>query len=361
MKTERKTKERVYVCHTFYNIYVTLLKEFHQPIDQQGKADLVISTISTDFTGVKERIEATGVFANVYLLDEKKEGFFPQLAKYRKTYHNVVKHLVNRILFTKKFPKLLAPYMTVDFGQYKEVNVYCDSDPIGYYLNANHIYYHAIEDGLDCLKYLDGAHYDNRGNFKLKALLSKWNLIFIQNGYGKYCLDMEVNDFSCLRRLGPNYKEVPRRPMEKGLTSEQKKMMLQAFIPDADALMERLTEKAKEDCVLFLTQPHPQEEEARLGVCAEVIRDYCQGCHVVIKPHPRDLIDYQAHFENCTVIKGKFPVEVLNFMEGIHFKKAISIITTAIDTIEFAEEKILIGEEIWDKYEDPAKHNWRTV
>ena len=32
----------------------------------------------------------------------------------------------------------------------------------------------------------------------MKALLASWNLIFIQNGWGKYCIDMEVNDISVL-------------------------------------------------------------------------------------------------------------------------------------------------------------------
>ena len=353
--------DRIYVCHTFYNVYVTLLKEFNLPKEQQGKADIALSMISTDFSGLKERLEQSGVFQKVYLLDEKKDGFFPELAKYKQDYGNIVKHLVNRIIYTKKLGKLEEPYMTIDFKKYKDVYVYCDSDPIGYYLSYKHIYYHAMEDGLDCLKYLDGAHYDNRGHFKLKAFLASLNIIFIQNGYGKYCLDMEINDLSCLRHTCPKYKVVPRKPLELSLNSEQKLSMLRIFMENADAFLKELGEKATGDCILFLTQPHPQDEEARKQICHDIIRDYCQGCHVVIKPHPRDLLDYELLRPDCTVIKGKFPVEVLNFLEGVHFKKVISIATTALDTIDFADEKINLGDSFWDKYEDPEKHNWRTV
>lgn len=354
-------KERIYVCHTFYNIYVTLLKEFALPAEQQGQADIALSTISSDLSVLKGRLEKSGVFAHVYLLDEKKDSFFPELAKYKKSYHNILRHLYNRILYTKKLGRREAPYMTIPFEQYQDVYVYCDSDPIGYYLNYKHICYHALEDGLDCLKYLDGAHYDNRGHFKLKAFLSSLNIIFIQNGYGRYCLDMEVNDLSCLRHIGPNYKVVPRKPLEQGLTGEQKRTMLEIFMEDGERFVQELGEKAKGDCILFLTQPHPQSEEARKQICHDIIRDYCQGAHVIIKPHPRDLIDYGALRPDCTVIRGKFPVEVLNFLEGVHFKKVISIATTALDTIDFADEKINLGDTFWDQYEDPEKHNWRTV
>ena len=45
----------------------------------------------------------------------------------------------------------------VNLKEYKDIYVYCDSDPIGYYLNQNHIRYHAVEDGLNCLKNFDAA------------------------------------------------------------------------------------------------------------------------------------------------------------------------------------------------------------
>lgn len=235
--------KRIYVCHTFYNVYVSLLKEFNLPEGEQGKADIALSTMSTDFSGLQERLASSGVFGRIYLLEEKRDSYFPELAKYKRSYHNIVRHLYNRIVYTKKLGKLEEAYMTVDFRQYDDIYVYCDSDPIGYYLNYKHIYYHVMEDGLDCLKYLDGAHYDNRGHFKLKAFLSSLNVIFIQNGYGKYCLDMEINDLSCLRHTCPKYKVVPRKPLELALDSGQKRKMLHIFMEDADAFLQELGEK----------------------------------------------------------------------------------------------------------------------
>ena len=93
--------------------------------------------------------------------------------------------------------------MPVDLKKYRDIYVFCDSDPIGYHLNYKKIRYHALEDGLDCICYYDTARYDNRGHFKLKAFLASLNLIFIQNGYSKYCIDMELTTppFCSIRAL----------------------------------------------------------------------------------------------------------------------------------------------------------------
>ncbi len=353
--------DRIYVCHTFYNVYVTLLKECNRPVEEQGKADIALSTMSTDFGNLKEQLEACGMFRKVHVLVEKKDSDFPELAKYKKSHNNVVRHMINRIILTKKLPKKMEPFITIDFKQYKDIYVYCDWDPIGWYLSYKHIYYHAVEDGLDCLKHLDGARYENRGHFEIKALLAKWNIIFMQNGYGKYCIDMEINDRSVLKYDMEKYVEVPRKPLELALKPEQKKMILKVFMPDAEQFMEELGNKAKDgNCMLFLSQPHPKNLEARIRACRDIIRDYAKGCHVVIKPHPRDVVDYTKEFPECTVIRGKFPIEVFNFIEGVKFKLAISIVTTALDTIDFAEEKINLGASFWDAYEDKALHDFNV-
>ena len=175
-------KERIYVCHTFYHVYVSLLKEFALPKEKQGGATIVLSKMSNDFGNLKDRLKKSGVFEETIEFDEKRYTFFPELSKYKENKHNFLLNLINRMIFTKKFAKLQEAYVPVDFSAYKDIYVYCDSDPIGYYLNYKKIKYHAVEDGLNSLVHVDAARYDNRGNFGIKAFLAKHNLLFIQNG-----------------------------------------------------------------------------------------------------------------------------------------------------------------------------------
>ena len=358
----RKTKSRIYVCHTFYHVYVAVLKEMKLVRETSKtmyqKADIALSSVSTDFEHLGDRLTKTGIFQNVIALDEKREDFFPELAKYRKNYKNILKHMINRMIFTKKLAKCEAPYMeVVDFAAYEDIYVFCDSDPIGYYLNYRHLYYHAVEDGLDCLKNLDDAYVANHGHFRLKTWFSRHNLIFIMNGWGKYCLDMEINDRSVVPTDCPRFVEVPRKPLERTLTPEQKKQMIQAFIEDADALMQQLKPSQEgEAFACFLTEPHPVDIEARKRVCLDVLAKYCQGYRVLIKPHPRDTVDYEALCPDAVVLRGRLPVEVLNFFEGLHIKRAVSIVTTAMNNMDFVEEKLNLGASFWDAYEDPEKH-----
>ena len=151
-------KERIYVCHTYYHVYVTFLKELKLLDGREpgsggcGRATLLLSSLSNNFENLKERVESTGLFEAVIPFDEKRVDFFPQLAKWKKGTGGFLGNLLYRIRFTRLYAKLEADYIPVNFKEYGDVYVYCDSDPIGFYLNQNRIPYHALEDGLNCLK-----------------------------------------------------------------------------------------------------------------------------------------------------------------------------------------------------------------
>ena len=349
-------KERIYVCHTYYHVYVTFLKELNLPKEKRGQATLVLSSLSIDFENLKKRVEKTGLFEAVVEFDEKRDDFFPELKKYRQDSGSLVKNMWNRILFTKKFAKALEPYMPVDFKEYKDVYVYCDSDPIGYYLNKKRIKYHALEDGLNCLKNYDSARYDNRGHFEFKAFMSeKLNLIFIQNGYGKYCIDMEVNDISLLKYPYKKYIEQSRQELVEHLTQEDKDIILQAFIRDMDRLKAQLEESSKVgDKILILTDPLCTLE-IREKIFRDIIELYEPEGTIFIKPHPRDGLDYRKLFAEYPQFDATVPMEMLNFFPGIRFKKVVAVLTE-IKAIQFADEVVRLGEDFMDKYEDPLVH-----
>lgn len=349
-------RERVYVCHTYYHVYVTFLKELNLPIEKRGQADLILSKMSTDFETLKTRIESVGVFQEIIEFDEKSEEFFPQLLKYRQDTKNILKNMKQRIRFTKEFAKLEEPYIPVDFREYKEIYVYCDSDPIGYYLNQNKIKYHALEDGLNCLKNYDAARYDNRGHFKLKAFLStKLNLIFIQNGYGKYCMDMEVNDIGAIKYSCPKYIEAPRQSLVDALGEEEKQILLRAFIRDIDMLKKQIEECGKaEKKILILTEPLCTLE-VRERIFRDIINMYEKEGTVFLKPHPRDMLDYHKCFPKLLQFDAAMPMELLQFFKGLHFSKVVGVLTE-MKGILYADETVRLGPDFMDQYEDAHIH-----
>lgn len=349
-------KDRIYVCHTFYHVYVTMLKELALPKEKQGKATLVLSKMSNNFEGMKARIDKTGYFEAVVEFDEKKDSFFPELAKYKEDKGNIVSNMLSRIRYTRKFAKLQEAYMPLDFKEYKDIYVYCDADPIGIYLNQKHIRYHALEDGLNSVAHIDHAHFDNRSHFKMKAFFSKvLNLIFIQNGYGKYCIDMEVNDISAIEIPCKYYVEVNRKALTDRLTREDKDLLSQIFIRDMDALRRKMEEGKKyEKKVLILTEPLCTMD-VREQIFRDIIALYEKEAQVFIKPHPRDELDYATIFADYPQFEGSMPMEMLNFFDDLCFDKVIGVLTE-LKAVTFAKETVRLGPDFMDKYEDPAIH-----
>lgn len=350
----RKVNKRIYICHTFYHVYIACLKELNLSTGERGRADLLLSTMSNDFGNLQERAQKSGLFGLVLPYEEKEEAYFPQLAKYHKDRGNLLLNMIARIRYTKMFGRLQAPFVPVDLKKYEDIYVFCDSDPIGYYLNAYKIPYHAVEDGLDCIRYYDTARYDNRGHFELKAWMAARNLIFIQNGYSKYCIDMEVNNIACLPYPCKKYIEKPREELTENLTDADKKILVSLFMENYDTLEMQLQKCNGAKKALVLTEPLCSLD-VREQIFRDIIEGYCQDCTVIMKPHPRDVLDYKALFPEQIVIEGKFPMEVLNYIPGVTFEKVVSVFTVP-DAIKFAGEVVFLGEDFMDKYEAPEIH-----
>ena len=345
------------MCHTYYHVYVACLKELALPAAKRGIATLVLSTMSNDFGNLRERAMRCPLFEETVLFEEKADTFFPELQKYHTDRGNLFLNMLSRMKYTKMLGRLEKPYVPVNFRQYRDVYVFCDSDPIGYYLNYEKIPYHALEDGLNCIQYYDTARYDNRGHFELKAWMAAHNLIFIQNGYSRYCLDMEINDRSVVPYPCDKYIEAPRAKLVERLTEEDKDILIRLFIEDLEELLGQLACGAK-DKILVLSEPLC-DLTVRRQIFADIIREYGQvdgrQGQVLIKPHPRDVLDYAKEFAGHIVLSGMFPMEILNFIPDLRFRRVVSVFTVP-NGITCADEVLFLGEDFMDKYEEPKLH-----
>ena len=131
---------------------------------------------------------------------------------------------------------------------------------------------------------------------------------------------------------------------------------MRLFIANIGEIEEKLATGKKN--VLLLTEPL-----CELPVREKIFRD-CIDLYgqiegeesvILIKPHPRDLLNYEEKFSEHIVLDRKFPMEVLNFIEGLTFRRVISVFTV-VRNIRFAEETVYLGEDFMDKYEDPKLH-----
>lgn len=347
--------KRIYICHTYYHVYVTLLRELTMDKNRRGEATLMLSTMSNDFGSLKERALKSGLFENVFMFDEKEDITSDEVMSYHKDKGNQIANLIQRIKYTKLLGKLQEPYVPVDLKQFDDIFLFCDSDPIGYYLNYKRLRYHSMEDGRDTVLLDDQARNSNKGAFKLKCLLSKMGLIFIENGYSRYCIDFIVNDLKANPNPPKNIKEESIDRMCDLISKEDGKKIVDVFLDNSDALCELLNaDNYAKPCVMILTEPLC-ELSVRKQLFKEIIDDCTDEYTVIVKPHPRDVLDYEKEFSDLIVVKDKFPMEVMNHIPGLRVEKLISVITQ-VTGIRFANNIVFLGLDFLDKYEDPSIH-----
>ena len=141
------------------------------------------------------------------------------------------------------------------------------------------------------------------------------------------------------------------------LTREDKDRILALFLQDLDRLKEQLaTGEHHEKKVLILSEPLCSLP-VRKKLFADLVETYGKGAQVLIKPHPRDVLDYRGLFPGCIVLDKMFPMEILNFLEGVSFDRVVSVYTVT-DSIHFAKEKIFLGDDFMDRYEKPEEHRF---
>jgi hypothetical protein len=359
MKKDMK-KDRVYICHTYYHAYIAVVKELIARRGGQGSADIILSTMSNNFEKLPERLKKAGVFDNVFMYDEKEDVTSEEVMSYHQDKGNIIANLIQRITYTKLLGKLQEEYIPTDLSAYGDVYVFCDSDPIGYYLNYKKIHYHALEDGLNSGKLDDQARIANKGAWPLKKIMAGLGLIFIESGYSRYCIDYEVNDISANHKPPRNTIEVPRKELNDRLTKEDHQILVDIFLENKDRVVSQLLGTGeyetgtKKPQVMILTEPLC-ELDVRKKLFGDIIDEYKESNRVIIKPHPRDLLDYEEAFPGAVVVRDRFPMEVLGDIHGFAVDKVISVITQ-MDNVYFAKEIVYLGLDFLDKYEDPAIH-----
>ncbi len=346
---------RAYICHTYFHTYITMLRELNLDKCERGQATLILSTMSNNFGKLKERVEAEGLFKDVYYYDEKEDVTSDQVMQYHRDKGNIVLNLLQRIKYTKELAKLQEEYIPVDLKQYDEVYVFCDSDPIGYYLNYKNIKYHALEDGLNSGRLNNMAMLANMGAWKLKKFMAGLGLIFIENGYSRYCIDYIVNDISANYNPPKNIVECPFDDMWNKLNQDDHEMLARIYIEDIDELRGKLANQSEgKPKVMILTEPLC-ELDIRKKLFGDLIEQYGKDNTVIVKPHPRDELDYEKEFPKTVVLRGRFPMEVINDVDDLKVEKLVSVITQ-VNGIKFAKEIEYLGMDFLDKYEDSSVH-----
>lgn len=325
---------KLYICHTIYHIYITLIKE----INFNNNIDIILSDNIPKCDYFKERLSNSKIFNNITIV---KESLIDNNIKYN--------NILEKITYNRNVRKNISKYVQIEKEVYDDIYIFNDNTKIGYYLITSLIKYNLIEDGLNSLTIID-KYIDVNYSRKIR-ILSFLNLYILCYGQSLQCKSIEVNNKEGLKIPNRKIVELPREQLLLKLSEENKKDIYSIFI-NRNSI--NIIEGRKKNSVLLLTEPlyidkRVETEEEQINIYSDIINNYIkENENIFIKAHPRDYTNYLKLNKNITIIEKDIPMEVLNFNSNITFDKVITITSTAINGIQFAKEKVILGFEYLD-------------
>lgn len=332
---------KLYICMTYYHTLISLIKT----LIFGDKAVLLLANNIPDCKELKHRLQKTGCFESVYEYDEiniLKEAVYN---------NKMIELFFQRSILKRTVEK----YLSIDLHDGYDIYIYHDYSKLGKYLIQEKIYYHLIEDALDYFQYFDQYYHVNpssyhNGNIK-SWLKSKLNLGYQLWGTSPYCIDIEVNNKKGIKISSDKVIEVPRKELFARLTDEQKVFVYDTYASGKD-MRGRMGKP-----VIVCTQPlytakHVPTMEDQIQVFEAVLKRFTDdGYQVVVKPHPRDEGNYSSLVSKykCGFIDKNLPLEILNYNPEARYAAAVSITSTAINFLEYADKKIFMGMDYVEK------------
>lgn len=314
----------LYICSTYYHVYVTLLKR----LAGYEVTDCVICDDIPAGEALARRLEKTSLFRNVWFVRQRE---LPEVRG---------KNTLDWMFFQhRRRYKTLRPLLPFDLDDYGDIYIFHDGTPLGEYLNDAGRHYHLIEDSLN---FYQRIFQTPQAQLLTADTLKNRVRRLLNSGYfpldgSRYVTDVEVNENAALQLKLPRVKELSRSGLQERLTDGDKAIVLDVFgCPD----LER-TEGRK---ALVLTEPF--YEDGTCGSLEEQTLIYRnivgalknEGYAVMIKPHPRDGGDYAGC--EAQILDRYFPIELLQFFPEMTFDCAVTVSSSAIYELQ-ADRKLI--------------------
>lgn len=308
---------KIYIVSTPYHLLISIIKTILEK--RIGKDEIIIYNFHIPRNTTRN---VQSFFFKVYCC--KYLDILAELVR--------LKIRISHVLF---FSSYIKNRFDDNFFQSKKIFIYNDDSYFGCFFNTLKINYGLIEDGLNFFSY---------DTSKLKLHSKLYDLLgfsWKSFGYSQYTASIEVNDASKICINHSNIVEVSRNRMFKSLNEDDIDFIARSFN------YQPLPSPPKGDHSLLLTQPLSEDglvsHSKKIEIYRYLVAKYAIGI-LYIKVHPREKEDYSKIFPNAVILgEKKIPFEIIQLKEKMHFKRAISAFTTAMDAVFCADEKIQMG------------------
>lgn len=322
-------KSSVYICKTGYHLLIAMLKAYNTT----ERISILLGKGFPRMDETMERLKKNKRIDNCYRINNLHINYLFPLNEY--SYY--------RYLDSFKY-----------IFQNNVVYLFNDSDVEGRYLRYRKIHYVLVEDGCDSFKMDYFSRVEEKSVCKIivyKFLGIEPSIADKKNEYIKY---LEVNnEDGIINKHDYSVECIPRMDLVQNLTDDERDCIISLFI--TDNLVAEI-KKIKEG-VLIITQPFfadgiLESMEDQIMLYKMIIKGLNLK-NVVIKPHPRDVIKYHRYFPEAVIIEeGQFPLEIIDLMGEIIIEKAVTVSSTAINSLKCIKDKVVLGEEYLEMFKD---------
>lgn len=327
----------LYICHTLHHVMISMIKQLHSG----HHGDIVLCSDIPNMESLANSLEEKHLFQRVYCFEETNEMRQPHRNRFA------------ALLCSRSARRrLVGKGLQVDLKKYDDVYIFNDWTVLGIYLMDCGIHYHLIEDGINGFQVLHKYVANLNALLCPPHSLKQKILATLNGGYrffgqSKWCIDIEVNENKNLDIPNEKVFSVPKKDLFLSLTEQEKSLIYTAFVKTP------FPETENKKSMLLLTQPLYKDglvktESQQERVYRHIVESYGSDHLLVIKPHPRDGMNYSAVFPNAIILDPLVPIEVMNFNPYVCYDRAVTIESSSIQMLERVKEKIKIGMQILD-------------
>ncbi len=323
---------QVFICGTYFHIYVSILKAIYWK-EKNIKCLLIVNDQTPDIAKIFPGLAETGFF------DFHLQIPFEEIMRKIKKDNNVFARTIKRNKFAIEYVEANSEILKYDeFIRNSEINLHFDSGlvPVYFLLKYKNNFIRMLEDG-------EGNYFPRVGNFK--AFKRKYILnTVIGGGLDKEIKEIEVQfPENLIKKLKAKGKKFEFKKIQSELSAENKNKIIQLFMRGID--LNFMGDKK----LLLITQPLEAKymtEETKIELYNRLLDQYGKGYSIFLKPHPRELTDYngQLNYEFSVIPRG-FPLEMFDLLQGIKFELGVTVCSSSLYNMNCVEKKIILGRE----------------
>lgn len=332
---------RLFICERPFPLYRSIIKAVSDPCND----DIIISNQVEGMEKIVTELRNSVIFNNVYFFDDvlyKEFDNYGSVRAYKKFPKNIIvlwKKLCKYIEFQNKAKSIQLPD-GIDINSYDEIYVNDVTSSLMFYLFSKKKKVIWMEHAVDGYQ-IKLATVLNVC-YRLMHFLEKIGITYALHGVSKYVDQVEVNRNEKLVPLIKNkkIKETNIGEMISRMSSEKRNSIFEIYQKAYDINFDELKTVS-----IVLTAPLyvdncVKSEKEQICVYTNMINE-CVGTfeNVLIKPHPRDSLNYAEVFPKCTVIDKCVSAEVINLSTKMEIDNAIGIRTTTVAQFTKAKKK----------------------